>query len=114
MPRSQTVLLAIGLTASSLVNAQAPTPYKLGTFERQGKPFVGIVVRDSVVIDFAAANAAVGGQRATAPADMKDLIARYDTGLRARAVEIVRAVAAADKARPAYVYELSAVKTLPP
>ena len=39
--------------------AQAPEPYKLGTFERQGRTFVGIVLRDSLAIDFPAANDAV-------------------------------------------------------
>jgi 2-keto-4-pentenoate hydratase/2-oxohepta-3-ene-1,7-dioic acid hydratase in catechol pathway len=45
---------------------------------------------------------------------MKDLIVRYDAGLRARIVEVVRSVEAAGAARPAYVYDLSALKVLPP
>ncbi|HET7609907.1 MAG TPA: hypothetical protein VFL84_14595, partial [Gammaproteobacteria bacterium] len=111
------LMLAAGLLAafgSATVVAQpAPTPFKLGTFERQGRPFVGIVLRENVVIDFAAANAAVTSpaSNVAAPADMKDLIARYDSGLRARIVEIVRAVG---DTRPAYVYDLSALKVLPP
>ena len=109
--------LVAGLFAalvSAVVAAQpAPTPFKLGTFERQGRTFVGIVLREAVVIDFAAAHSAVTIPASTVapPADMKDLIARYDSGLRARIVEIVRAVG---DTRPAYVYDVGAVKILPP
>lgn len=105
------VLLA-GCVAGGLAIAQAPTPYKLGTFQRQGTTFVGVVLRDSVVVDLAAANAALtSGRRVAAPTDMKDLITRYDSGVRDRIVEIVGAVGAT---RPAYVYDRSALKVLPP
>mgnify|MGYP003395246530 CR=1 FL=1 len=50
----------LALVASAPLTAQAPQPFKLGTFERGAQPFVGVVLRDSVVIDFAAANTAVG------------------------------------------------------
>jgi 2-keto-4-pentenoate hydratase/2-oxohepta-3-ene-1,7-dioic acid hydratase in catechol pathway len=110
--------LLTGLATAALVAATAalaqpaPTPFKLGTFERQGRQFVGIVLRDTVVIDFAAAHAAITNpaSAAAAPSDMKDLIARYD-GLRPRIVEIVRTVG---DTRPAYVYDVSALKILPP
>jgi 2-keto-4-pentenoate hydratase/2-oxohepta-3-ene-1,7-dioic acid hydratase in catechol pathway len=97
-------------------HAQVPAPFKLGTFERNGRPFVGIVLRESLVIDFAAAHAAIRTPASTvaAPTDMKDLIVRYDSGLRARIGDIVRSVEAAGAARPAYAYELRAVKILPP
>jgi 2-keto-4-pentenoate hydratase/2-oxohepta-3-ene-1,7-dioic acid hydratase in catechol pathway len=102
--------------AAALTHAQAPVPFKLGTFERDGRPFVGIVLRESLVIDFAAAHAAIRTPASTvaAPTDMKDLIVRYDSGLRARIGDIVRSVAAAGAARPAYAYELRTVKILPP
>jgi 2-keto-4-pentenoate hydratase/2-oxohepta-3-ene-1,7-dioic acid hydratase in catechol pathway len=104
--------LAALVTATAIVAQQAPTPFKLGTFERQGRTFVGIVLRDSVVIDFGAAHAAITNPASgvAAPSDMKDLIARYD-GLRPRIVEIVRTVGAT---RPAYVYDVGALKILPP
>jgi 2-keto-4-pentenoate hydratase/2-oxohepta-3-ene-1,7-dioic acid hydratase in catechol pathway len=112
MTRLLVALVLAGSAASGvLLTAQTATPFKLGTFERQGRPFVGIVLRDTLIIDFAAANTAVGGRKIDAPADMKDLIARYDMGVRDRIVEIVRAVGAT---RPAYVYDRTAVKTLPP
>jgi 2-keto-4-pentenoate hydratase/2-oxohepta-3-ene-1,7-dioic acid hydratase in catechol pathway len=104
-----------GLMASMLVTGQGQQPFKLGTFERGGRPFVGIVLRDALVIDAAAANSAIRtpATKVAAPADMKDLISRYDQGLRDRIQEIVR-VAGAAASRPPYVYELGAVKTLPP
>jgi len=111
------VASAVLMTASLMAAAQpAATPYKLGSFERQGRPFVGIVLRESVVIDFPAAHAAIRtpASSAAAPADMKDLIARYDGELRARIQEIVRSVEAAGTARPAYVYDVGALKILPP
>ena len=106
-------LLAALVVATVAVAQPAPTPFKLGTFERQGRPFVGVVLRESVVIDLGAANIAVTNpaSNVAAPTDMKDLIARYDTGLRARILDIVRAVG---DTRPAYVYDLGALKVLPP
>src|SRR5512134_2116382 len=106
--------LAAALVLSTALVAQpAPTPFKLGTFERQGRAFVGIVLREAVVIDLAAAHAAITSPASNiaAPTDMKDLIARYDSGVRARIVEIVRTVG---DTRPAYVYDLAALKILPP
>ncbi len=116
MKRFATAVIAAVMCAGFLSAAQeAPTPFKLGTFERQGRPFVGIVLRESVVIDFAAAHAATRTSATlAAPVDMKDLIARYDQGIRARIVDIVRNVSASTGARPAYVYDLSALKVLPP
>lgn len=108
--------LLASMAAGVLMNAQAPAPFKLGTFERDGRTFVGIVLRESVVIDFPAAHAAIRTPVSTfaAPIDMKDLINRYDTGLRARIVEIVRSVEAAAGTRPPYVHDVRAVKILPP
>jgi 2-keto-4-pentenoate hydratase/2-oxohepta-3-ene-1,7-dioic acid hydratase in catechol pathway len=105
--------IAAALFCAAAAAQPAPTPFKLGTFERQGRSFVGIVVRDSLVIDLAAAHAAVTTPASTlaAPADMKDLIARYDAGVRARIIDLVRAVG---DTRPAYVYDVGALKILPP
>lgn len=108
-------IVASGLMASVLVTGQGQQPFKLGTFEREGRPFVGIVLSDTVVIDVAAANVAIRTPTAkvVSPTDMKDLISRYDQGLRDRIREIVR-IAGAAANRPPYVYDLTAVKTLPP
>ena len=41
---------AAAFAACALAPVQTPTSFKLGTFERQGRTFVGIVLRDTVVI----------------------------------------------------------------
>lgn len=107
----------LALTGSTMIVAltlaQGPSPFKLGTFERDGRPFVGVVLRDTVVIDLAAASTAIGsGVKVAPPTDMKDLIARYDQGLRAHIQEVIRATDGAGT-RP-YVHQLSALRTLPP
>jgi 2-keto-4-pentenoate hydratase/2-oxohepta-3-ene-1,7-dioic acid hydratase in catechol pathway len=114
MTRVVAALVALAVAAPA-VQGQGVTPFKLGTFDRAGRSFVGVVLREAVVIDFAAAHKAVTPSSTVAPpADMKDLIARYDQGLRARILEIVRSVEAAGVNRPAYVFDVSAVKILPP
>lgn len=108
-----------GSTAAADAAASGPAvPYKLGTFERGGLPFLGLVLRDSQVVDIAQANAAFEGSNASAaklagPADMKDLIVKYDAGWKARLSAIARDVSAAGTA-PAYAYALDTLKTLPP
>jgi 2-keto-4-pentenoate hydratase/2-oxohepta-3-ene-1,7-dioic acid hydratase in catechol pathway len=112
---SRASILIVLLSGALPALAQQGTPaFKLGNFEREGQAFIGIVVQDSV-IDLAAAHSAVRNPASTiaAPRDMKDLIARYDSGLRARILELVRSVSSA-ASRPAYVHELSALKILPP
>jgi 2-keto-4-pentenoate hydratase/2-oxohepta-3-ene-1,7-dioic acid hydratase in catechol pathway len=106
-------LVGVFAAAAAAQTPPAATPFKLGTFERQGRPFVGIVVQESTVIDFAAAHAAVRNPASSlaAPTDMKDVITRYDAGLRGRIVDILRVVGTS---RPAYVYDVKALKTLPP
>jgi len=114
MKRVIAVLLV--LCASALVvQAQDAGPFKLGTFQTQGRTFVGIVLRDSVVVDFTAASRAITpASNVMLPTDTKDLIARYDSGLRDRIVQVLRSVNAQTGARPAYMYELAALKTMPP
>ena len=102
------------LAAGVILSAQAPAPFKLGTFQLQNRTFIGIVVRDTQVIDFAAADSVIGRGRVAAPADMKQLIERYDAGVRERIYAVVKSVTSAQGARPNYVHELSSLKTLPP
>lgn len=107
-------LLSSLAAASVPLIAQSQTPFKLGTFQQQGRTFVGAVVRDSIVIDLAAAHARVQpASSLTMPTEMKDLITRYGDGVRNRIAQIVTSVNAAAP-RPAYVYDLAAVKTMPP
>jgi 2-keto-4-pentenoate hydratase/2-oxohepta-3-ene-1,7-dioic acid hydratase in catechol pathway len=107
------LLLAHGALAAT----SAPVTYKLGTFERQGKTFVGVVLRDAVVIDLAVANTTMTqpASKVKAPTDMLDLIARYQTGVRQRIVEVVTAVNATPATQKLpYVYALKEVRVLPP
>jgi 2-keto-4-pentenoate hydratase/2-oxohepta-3-ene-1,7-dioic acid hydratase in catechol pathway len=100
--------------------AQSPKPaepFKVGTFEIRKTPTVGLVLRDSLIVDIAAANSAVPGTKLAAPRDMIDLIERYDSGLRSRLVEIVNYLAANNRltsARPDYVHDVKAVRTMAP
>src|SRR5437667_792031 len=115
MKRVIALLLGAGLGLAVLVQGQTVSPFKLGTFQIQNRTFVGIVLRDSVVVDFAAASRAITpASKVALPADMKDLIARYDSGLRDRIVQVVQNVNARTGASPAYVYRLAARKTMPP
>ena len=113
----RTVLTVLAGSAVTVLSAQAPaTPgFKLGTFERKDTAFVGVVLRDAVVIDLAAADTAVmPASSVAAPRDMKDLIARYDKGVRSRILELIARVDAAGAVRPSWLIDLSSLKTLPP
>ena len=112
--------IAVAIAASAHLGAQTggAVPFKLGTFERNGQTFLGLVLRDTQIVDIAQANTAYqssnsSAPRLTAPTDMKQLIARYDTEWRQRLAAIAKTVSSAGSA-PAYVYQLTAVKTLPP
>jgi 2,4-diketo-3-deoxy-L-fuconate hydrolase len=93
-------------------------PFKVGTFERGGRPFVAVVLRDTQVVDIAEANAALerrdaGATKLRMPADMKELIERYDSELKARLYAIVNDVAGARQAPP-YAYAIKDLRVLPP
>jgi 2-keto-4-pentenoate hydratase/2-oxohepta-3-ene-1,7-dioic acid hydratase in catechol pathway len=122
-PRQMLLALALALavTASDRVDAQGgggAVPFKLGTFEQSGRTFVGMVLRDTQVVDIARANAAYessnsSAPRLTAPADMKQLIVRYDAEWRQRLQAIAKAASSAGSP-PAYVMQVSALRVLPP
>jgi 2-keto-4-pentenoate hydratase/2-oxohepta-3-ene-1,7-dioic acid hydratase in catechol pathway len=68
-------------------------------------------------VDFPATHAAIRTPASTVvpPSDMKDLIARYDQGLRERILQIVAIVNSTPaNQRPAYVHELVSVRVRPP
>ena len=107
--------VCVTLGNGSMAFAADPPPYKLGTFEAQGKTFIGAVVDDAVVIDLGAAATALRRPANAAPRDMRDLIARYDTGVRDLIVASVTAVTAqSGGARPSYAMDLGKVRTLAP
>lgn len=118
--------LTLGLAMAAAACGQATeaqtggavVPFKLGTFERDGRPFVGLVLRDTQVVDIAQANAAYEASNASAPkrtppADMTQLIARYDAEWKERLHAIARAVPSGGTA-PAYVTPLDRLKLRPP
>ena len=109
--------LATSIATTAVPAAGEGTPFKLGTFEAAGHEFLGLVLEDSRVLDIAAANKAFersnpAAPRLRPPADMRELIARYeqDVGPRLRQIAAANAVAAASK----YSYAVSAVRVLPP
>jgi 2-keto-4-pentenoate hydratase/2-oxohepta-3-ene-1,7-dioic acid hydratase in catechol pathway len=97
-------------------------PFKVGTFEIQGAAQVGIVLRDQLIVALDPANAALEMDAAypkiPMPADMLELISRYEYGLQPRLYEIVNDLVAEGRlamgSRPDFVYDLEEMRTLPP
>lgn len=112
----------LGSTGSlAATTLQISEPFKVGTFEIDGAPTVGVVLRDAIVVELDAANAALERTgryaRVPMPADMLELIERYDYGLKPRLYELVDHLAAhglLDEQRPAWVHDVDAIRTLPP
>lgn len=113
------VLSALVLAACSEPAVTGPqgepsdTPFKVGTFATNGQDFVGVVLDDTRVIDLAAATAAIGSA-GDAPSDMKDLIARYDTGVREMIRSAIGVVEASGTAANSYVYDVGTLTVRPP
>ena len=103
-------------------NIESSAPFKLGTFENEGRIFVGIVLRDQLIIELGPANTDLEGQRDYAtmpmPEDMLGLIERYDYGLKYRLYEIVNHLVENDRLAagmmPGYIHPLNDVRTLAP
>jgi 2-keto-4-pentenoate hydratase/2-oxohepta-3-ene-1,7-dioic acid hydratase in catechol pathway len=113
MNRQFAGMLAAAATVAAGLTAQERVPFKLGTFDLKGRVFVGVVVRDTQVIDLPAALKSSSPAIAP-PADMKDLITRYDSTFAGRIRELAAALNAANAKRPAYAYDVQALKILPP
>ena len=103
-------------------NIESSAPFKLGTFEKEGRIFVGIVLRDQLIMELGPAYRDLEGQRDYAtmpmPDDMLGLIERYDYGLKYRLYEIVNYLVENDRLdasmRPAYIHAVDDVRTLAP
>jgi len=94
---------------------QSSTPFKLGTFESGGRTFVGVVLDEATVIDLAAASESVNtGVDIAAPADMKDLITRYESGVRDMIRAVIGSVEEAADAPLTYVHDLATLNIRPP
>ena len=84
MRKTFVVAVAMALFSPLAVLAQGPTgvepaePFKVGTFNIHGVPHVGVVLRDSLVIDIEVANMALEANPEYAkipmPEDMLELI----------------------------------------
>jgi 2-keto-4-pentenoate hydratase/2-oxohepta-3-ene-1,7-dioic acid hydratase in catechol pathway len=124
-----TAALAVGaLWGASPVQAQPASsavaePFKLGTFRTaSGEPFVGIVLRDSIVIDAAAANKELLADphvpAVQLPADMKGIISAYEYGVQRRLYDIVnwavRANLVSGPKKAYWVHDVASIRTLPP
>lgn len=117
MIKALSLSLALGavLTAATAAQAQKVTPFKLGTFERGGRTFLGLVLDDMRVLDIAQANAAFQKSHPKAakiamPTEMTALIERYDSGVGDR----LRAIASGAGKGAAYEYAVGRLKILPP
>jgi 2-keto-4-pentenoate hydratase/2-oxohepta-3-ene-1,7-dioic acid hydratase in catechol pathway len=111
------VVLFIGLPGAGMAQDIAE-PFKVGTFDINGTRTVGIVLRDSLILELDAANAALEESSLYPPVPMPDdmigLIERYDYGLKRRLYEIVNQHVGKGWLDAAYVHDVSDVVTLPP
>ena len=125
MGRITRLTLALATIAAfaspTLINAQAMSsdvPFKVGTFGIDGQPTVGLVLRDALIIEVAAANTALEVDpmyaHINAPADMLELIGQYEYGLKYRLYEIVNNVVRNDLTGAAYVHRVDDVDILAP
>lgn len=95
-------------------------PFKLGTFDIDGEQHVGIVLRDSIVVELQAANRDLEGQVGVVavpiPDDMRTLIGQWEYGAQRRTYEIVNTVVGANQLtnRPDHVHDLADLQTLAP
>jgi hypothetical protein len=99
------VNIASAIVSSMLVSAvfaadQSTTPFKLGTFRDHGREFIGLVLQDTAVVDIVAANKAFERShrqlpKVRPPADMKELISRYDADVGPRLRQLAATNAAA-------------------
>jgi 2-keto-4-pentenoate hydratase/2-oxohepta-3-ene-1,7-dioic acid hydratase in catechol pathway len=126
-------VLAI-LTALAVVVGVAPAaaqgnpavssaePFKLGTFDLGGEPRIGVVLRDTLVVDLMAANRALERDPSYPPIPMPptmvDLVGRYEYGMKTRLYEIVNHLVRGNRltgpARPAWVHDVKSVDVLAP
>ena len=121
--------IAVLVTLLSLVSGgglsfaqTASEPFKFGTFEREGEMFLGLVLRDTDVVDLDRANRDLERSplvvKLPMARDMKDLAGRYGLDLSSRIHAIVDHLFAENRLsgpnRAGYVYPLEDVTTLAP
>jgi 2-keto-4-pentenoate hydratase/2-oxohepta-3-ene-1,7-dioic acid hydratase in catechol pathway len=96
-------------------------PFKVGTFRIGNTQTIGIVLRDSLVVDIVQANVVLEKSRSfptrRMPSEMVAFIADYENGLKGRVYAIVNDLVqskALEGKAPGYVHKLADVKTLAP
>ena len=127
MKRTLILVAIAALTSPAIVMAQAMTsaePFKLGTFEitGQGDSRIGIVLRDELIVELNAANSALEASpqypALPMPGDMRELISRYEYGLKGRLYEIVNYVVNNNRLtgrnRAGFVHDVDDIRTLAP
>ena len=116
------VALACAVPASAQTGITPVEPFKVGTFDIHDVPHVGLVLRDTLVIDIEAANMALASNpdygTVPMPEDMLELIGRYEYGLRYRLYEIVNDAVNNNRltgsGRASFVYDVAELRTRPP
>ncbi len=113
---------AAPLSAQGGPEIEIAEPFKVGTFEIDGAPRVALVLRDALIVDIEEANRDLERNPTyppvPPPADMIDLIGRYEYGVRLRLYEIVNDLVArgglSGSGRADFVHDLEDVRVLPP
>ena len=116
------VALAGAGTAAAQTDVTPVEPFKVGTFDIHGVPHVGLVLRDSLVIDIEVANMVLESSpeyaRVPMPEDMIELIGRYEYGLKYRLYELVNDAVGNNRlsgsGRADYIHDVSALRIRPP
>jgi 2-keto-4-pentenoate hydratase/2-oxohepta-3-ene-1,7-dioic acid hydratase in catechol pathway len=116
-----TLVCSVPARTQSSVTPPAVEPFKLGTFEIEGEPRIGLVVRDdTLVVELDAANRALerspAHPRVPTPVTMRELVGRYEYGLKQRLYEIAAAYGrqSAGAPRPRFVHPVDGVRALAP
>lgn len=123
--RCKVAFLCLALCVDPLFAQQeydVAEPFKVGTFEIDGAATVGLVLRDSLIVEIDRANAELERNArfpaVPMPANMIELIERYDYGVKRRLYEIVNDLVANERLgnrdRPDYVHDVADVGFLPP
>jgi 2-keto-4-pentenoate hydratase/2-oxohepta-3-ene-1,7-dioic acid hydratase in catechol pathway len=116
------VVLAATASAGGQIAERAAEAFKLGTFSIDGRSTVGLVLRDSLVVELSAANRELELRPQFVPLmippDMLGVIGQYEYGMQRRIYEIVNMLVGENRLsgerRPSYVHDAARVRTLAP
>ncbi|MEZ5286633.1 MAG: fumarylacetoacetate hydrolase family protein [Vicinamibacterales bacterium] len=126
--RRLVALIALALMTAAPAWAQgdpsitSAEPFKLGTFDIDGNQRIGLVLRDTLVVELDAANRALERDPSYPPVPMPDtmvdLIGRYEYGMKTRLYELVNDLVSGNRltgaSRPRWVHPVAEVDILPP